>query len=103
MGKEWVKQSYEAKKIASMFWWNSFLFEYLIWFIMLIIVSAISIGLPKLAGIIQLIVNVTAVIFAEKIAIKKVKKRAIIKRNQIDEITKKFAIKYVILITVLVL
>lgn len=103
MGKNWEKKEYESKQVASTFWWDSALFSILLGIVWSVIAVALFVSMPMIVlTIISAIMGVIITLVAENIAIKKVRNRAIVKKEQVNEIVKKFAIKWVILLVIIV-
>lgn len=104
MGKNWEKKEYESKQIASTFWWDSALFQILLSIVWLVVTVALFVSMPMVVlTIISAIMGVIITLVAENISIKKVRNRAIVKKEQVNEIVKKFAIKWVILLVIIVI
>ncbi|MBQ9266765.1 MAG: hypothetical protein IJ217_00505 [Clostridia bacterium] len=118
MGKIYEKQEYESKKIASTFWWDTAGILFLIAIALGIIygifianasyATAIKLGVfvyehEMILNIISIILVAALVVGAECIAIKKIRKRAIVKKSQVNEIAAKMLIKYIILGAVVVI
>ena len=105
MSKNWEKKEYEAKQIASTFWWDSALIQIIfsILFSALLGILLSSLGLSDITlTIISSVLGIAITLLSENIAVKKVRQRAIVKKIQINEIIKSFAIKYVILLIIIV-
>ena len=103
MGKNWEKKEYESKQIASTFWWDSALFSIVLGIVWSVVAVALFVSIPMVVlTIISAIMGVIITLVAENIAIKKVRNRAIVKKEQVNEIVKKFAIKWVILLVIIV-
>ena len=103
MGKNWEKKEYESKQIASTFWWDSALFSIVLGIVWSVVAVALFVSIPMVVLIIiSAIMGVIITLVAENIAIKKVRNRAIVKKEQVNEIVKKFAIKWVILLVIIV-
>lgn len=103
MGKNWEKKEYESKQVASTFWWDSALFSILLGIVWSVVAVALFVSMPMIVlTIISAIMGVIITLVAENIAIKKVRNRAIVKKEQVNEIVKKFAIKWVILLVIIV-
>ncbi len=117
MGKTYEKMEYPSNKIASTFWWDTFvilffvgLFFYIGWELYVVNMSAEStIGLASflnehelLINIISLVLNVTLTFGALLIAIKKIRKRAIVKKEQVNEIAIKCLIKWIIYFVIVI-
>lgn len=103
MGKNWEKKEYESKQVASTFWWDSALFSILLGIVWSVVVAALFVSIPMVVlTIISAIMGVIITLVAENIAIKKVRNRAIVKKEQVNEIVKKFAIKWAILLVIIV-
>lgn len=104
MGKNWEKKEYESKQIASTFWWDSALFQILLSIVWLVVTVALFVSMPMVVlTIISAIMGIIITLVAENISIKKVRNRAIVKKEQVNEIVKKFAIKWVILLVIIVI
>lgn len=104
MGKTWEKKEYESKQIASTFWWDSALIQIILSIVWLVVgINLLKTLNATILTILSAIIGIVSVLISENLAIKKVRNRAIVKKSQVNEIVKKFAIKYIILIVLIVL
>lgn len=117
MGKTYEKTEFPSKKIASTFWWDTFAILFLIGLVVSIgwgffvanmnMSSAIGFASfiyehEMLINIISLVLSVALTFGALLIAIKKIRKRAIVKKEQVNEIAIKCLIKWIIYFAIVV-
>lgn len=117
MGKTYEKTEFPSKKIASTFWWDTFAILFLIGLVVSIGLEFFvanmnmnsAIGFASfiyehelLINIISLVLSVALTFGALLIAIKKIRKRAIVKKEQVNEIAIKCLIKWIIYFAIVV-
>ena len=117
MGKTYEKTEFPSKKIASTFWWDTFAILFLIGLVVSIGLEFFvanmnmnsAIGFASfiyehelLINIISLVLSVALTLGALLIAIKKIRKRAIVKKEQVNEIAIKCLIQWIIYFAIVV-
>lgn len=111
MGKTYEKTEFPSKKIASTFWWDTFAILFLIGLVVSIgwgffvanMNMSSAIGFASFIYEHELLINIISLVLigaltfgALLIAIKKIRKRAIVKKEQVNEIAIKCLIKWII-------
>lgn len=117
MGKTYEKMEFPSKKIASTFWWDTFAILFLVGLVVSIgwglfvanMNMNFAIGFASfiyehelLINIISLVLSAALTFGALLIAIKKIRKRAIVKKEQVNEIAIKCLIKWIIYFAIVV-